>query len=94
MPAARTDVIDDVMIHKAKLHSARGGKSLSAVVQDVSANLPENEQETEDSLTPEVRALYGVLLSKNTTEADLMKAANSKYIRDDDTNGRPFGHRL
>jgi hypothetical protein len=79
VPAARTEMAVDMMIPKAKLHSTPSGKSLSKMVAGLFSNLPYNEQQTEYSLTPEVRALHGVLVNKNLTEADYRKHIEAKH---------------
>jgi hypothetical protein len=80
VPAARTRIKDDVVIDKAKLHSARSGKSLSTMVADPFTDMPGDEQETAHSLTPEVRALLGALSNKNLTEEDSRDHVESKHI--------------
>ena len=62
--------LDHDLIRRAKSHSRRSGKSVSALVADFFALLTEDGLPEKPSLTPRVRALIGVLKGATVTEDD------------------------
>lgn len=70
--------LDDDLINKAKLYSARSGKSVSRMVADFFTAIGD-EKETASSLTPTVKALLGALAGKGLTEEDYREYLEAKH---------------
>jgi hypothetical protein len=62
--------LDRNLIRRAKSHSRRSGKSVSALVADFFALLTEERPPEQPTLTPRVRALIGALKGATVTEED------------------------
>ena len=60
--------LDRELIRRAKSHSSRSGKSLSALVADFFALLSTDPQPTGTPLPPRVRSLLGALEGNTVTE--------------------------
>jgi hypothetical protein len=67
------------MIRRAKAHSRRTGKSVSALVGDFFSLLSEDRPTEEPTLTPRVRSLVGVLRGAKVTEEDYRKHLMEKH---------------
>ena len=61
------------LIRRAKAHSRRTGKSVSALVADFFSLLSDNRSSEEPALTPRVRSLIGILKHARVTEEDYRK---------------------
>jgi hypothetical protein len=70
--------LDDDLINKAKVYSARSGKSLSRMVADFFTAIGD-EKETASPLTPAVKALLGALAGKGLTEEDYREHLEAKH---------------
>ncbi len=71
--------LDRNLIRRAKSHSRRSGKSLSALVADVFTMLAEGTPATEPALPPRVRSLVGAFKGSMVTEAEYRKHLVEKY---------------
>lgn len=71
--------IDEKLIERAKSHAQRTGKSVSRMVEDYFELLPRHEEPEEESLTPIVRSLLGVLKNADIDEEDYRRHLEEKY---------------
>lgn len=71
--------LDSYLIHRAKTHAQRSGKSLSQMVADYFAMLDQTTVIDEDSLPPMTRALYGSLAGAASDESDYRRYLEEKY---------------
>jgi hypothetical protein len=71
--------LDRDLIRRAKSHSRRAGKSVSALVGDFFSLLSENRASEEAPLTPRVRSLIGILKRARVTEQDYRKHLTDKH---------------
>ena len=71
--------LDRDLIRRAKSHSRRAGKSVSALVGDFFSLLSENRASGEPPLTPRVRSLIGILKHTRVTEQDYRKHLIEKH---------------
>jgi hypothetical protein len=71
--------LDRDLIRRAKSHSRRTGKSVSALVGDFFSLLSEDRASKELPLTPRVRSLIGILKSTRVTEQDYRKHLADKH---------------
>lgn len=72
--------MDDNLIETAKEYSAKTGKSVSRIVADLFEIIKNDKINREDSLTPTVRSLKGVLKGKQLDEKDYKKYLEEKYL--------------
>jgi Family of unknown function (DUF6364) len=71
--------LDQDLIRRAKSHSRRSGKSLSALVADFFTLLSEDRPAGEPSLPPRVRSLIGAFKGSTATKEDYRKHLAEKY---------------
>ncbi|MBP1778832.1 MAG: hypothetical protein H6Q86_4843 [candidate division NC10 bacterium] len=67
------------LIRRAKAHSRRTGKSVSALVGDFFSLLSEHQPAADSAPTPRVRSLIGVLKNARVTEQDYRKHLAEKH---------------
>ena len=72
--------MDDNLIESAKEYSAKTGKSVSRIVADLFEIIKNDKINREDSLTPTVRSLKGVLKGKQLDEKNYKKYLEEKYL--------------
>ncbi|MDP9120455.1 MAG: DUF6364 family protein [Acidobacteriota bacterium] len=73
--------IDEDLIRRAKTYSRQSGKSVSQLVADYLAILPEHaEQRTFPALTPIVKSLLGALEGAPADELDYRLHLEEKYL--------------
>lgn len=70
--------MDEHLIQSAKEYSLQTGKSVSRIVADLFEIIKNEKIKREDSLTPTVRSLKGVLKGKNLDEKDYRKYLEEK----------------
>jgi len=71
--------LDRELIRRAKSHSRRSGKSVSGLVADFFALLEEQQPRADESLTPRVRSLLGILEGRKVSEKDYRRHLEDKY---------------
>ena len=71
--------LDQDLIRRAKTHSLRSGKSLSALVADFFTLLAEDRPAGDSPLPPRVRSLIGAFKGSTATKADYRKHLVEKY---------------
>jgi len=71
--------LDRDLIRRAKSHSRRAGKSVSALVGDFFSLLSVDRESEGPSLTPRVRSLTGILKRARVTEQDYRKHLMDKH---------------
>ena len=71
--------LDQDLIQRAKSHSRRSGKSLSALVADFFTLLSEDRPAGEPPLPPRVRSLIGAFKGSTATKEDYRKHLVEKY---------------
>ena len=71
--------LDQDLIQRAKSHSRRSGKSLSALVADFFTLLSEDQSGAEPLLPPRVRSLIGAFKGSTATKEDYRKHLVEKY---------------
>ncbi len=71
--------LDRDLIRRAKLHSRRSGKSLSALVANFFTLLAGDRQAVEPPPPPRVRSLIGAFKGSKATEEDYRKHLVEKY---------------
>jgi hypothetical protein len=72
--------MDDNLIESAKEYSAQTGKSVSRIVADLFEIIKNDRLNKEDSLTPTVKSLKGILKGKQLDEKDYKKYLEEKYL--------------
>jgi hypothetical protein len=72
--------MDNNLIESAKEYSAQTGKSLSRIVADLFEIIKNEKINREDTLTPTVRSLKGILKGKQLDEKDYKKHLEEKYL--------------
>ena len=72
--------LDDDLIRRAKTTAQKSGKSLSQLVSDFFTVLGSREGEELDDLSPNVRALLGVLRNSKMDEDDYKRHLEEKYL--------------
>ena len=72
--------MDDNLIESAKEYSSQTGKSVSRIVADLFEIIKNEKIKREDSLTPTVRSLKGILKGKPLDEKDYRKYLEEKYL--------------
>lgn len=72
--------LDEHLIEKAKIYSARKGKSLSALVADFFSLLEEDIEPFPLKLPPKVASLKGILKDKKVNEDDYRKYLEKKFL--------------
>lgn len=72
--------MDDNLIESAKKYSAQTGKSVSRLVADLFEIIKNEKVSREDSLTPTVRSLKGILKGTAVNEQDYKKYLEEKYL--------------
>ncbi len=72
--------MDEHLIESAKEYSSQTGKSVSRIVADLFEIIKNEKIKREDSLTPTVRSLKGVLKGKNLDEKDYRKYLEEKNV--------------
>jgi|WetSurMetagenome_2_1015567.scaffolds.fasta_scaffold452461_1 hypothetical protein len=71
--------LDRALIRRAKSHSRRSGKSVSGLVADFFSLLEEDAVSPDQTLTPRVRALLGILEGAGASEKDYRTHLTEKY---------------
>lgn len=72
--------LDDKLIKKAKIYSAKRGKSVSALVADFFSLLCVEEKPETKNLPPKVASLRGILKGKKIKEEDYKKYLEKRYL--------------
>ncbi len=72
--------LDENLIKKAKIYSAKRGKSVSALVADFFHLLRVEEEPEAGSLPPKVASLKGILKGKKVSKEDYKKYLEEKYL--------------
>jgi hypothetical protein len=72
--------MDDNLIESAKEYSAQTGKSVSRIVADLFEIIKNEKINREDTLTPTVKSLKGILKGKQIDEKDYKKYLEKKYL--------------
>ncbi len=72
--------MDEKLIESAKEYSAKTGKSVSRIVADLFEIIKNEKIKKEDSLTPTVRSLKGILKGKQLGEKDYKNYIEEKYL--------------
>ena len=72
--------MDDNLIESAKEYSAQTGKSVSRIVADLFEIIKNDKLNKEESLTPTVKSLKGILKGKQLDEKDYKKYLEEKYL--------------
>jgi hypothetical protein len=72
--------MDDNLIESAKEYSAQTGKSVSRIVADLFEIIKNEKLKKEESLTPTVKSLKGILKGKQLDEKDYKKYLEEKYL--------------
>ena len=71
--------IDDELIERAKAYSRAAGKSVSQIVADYLALLPNRPGEKGARVTPTVQSLRGLLRGAKVDEADFRRHLEERY---------------
>jgi hypothetical protein len=71
--------IDDAVIERAKAYSRSSGKSVSQIVADYLALLPNRSDEQATRLMPMVQSLRGLLRGALVDEADYRRHLEDRY---------------
>jgi hypothetical protein len=72
--------MDDNLIESAKEYSAQTGKSVSRIVADLFEIIKNEKLNKEESLTPTVKSLKGILKGKQLDEKDYKNYLEEKYL--------------
>jgi len=72
--------MDDNLIESAKEYSAQTGKSVSRIVADLFEIIKMRKLNKEETLTPTIRSLKGILKGKQVDEKDYKKYLDEKYL--------------
>ncbi len=72
--------MDDNLIESAKEYSAQTGKSVSRIVADLFEIIKNEKLNKEETLTPTIRSLKGILKGKQVDEKDYKKYLDEKYL--------------
>lgn len=72
--------MDDNLIESAKEYSAQTGKSVSRIVADLFEIIKNDKLNKEESLTPTVKSLKGILKGKQLDEKDYKEYLEEKYL--------------
>ncbi len=72
--------MDNNLIESAKEYSAQTGKSVSRIVADLFEIIKNEKIKKEDTLSPTVRTLKGILKGKQLDEKDYKKYLEEKYL--------------
>ena len=72
--------MDDNLIESAKEYSAQTGKSVSRIVADLFEIIKNEKLKKEETLTPTVKSLKGILKGKQLDERDYKKYLEAKYL--------------
>ena len=71
--------IDEDLIERAKAYSRASGKSVSQIVADYLALLPNRPGEGGARVTPTIRSLRGLLRGAKVDEADYRRHLEDRY---------------
>lgn len=72
--------MDDNLIESAKEYSAQTGKSVSRIVANLFEIIKNDKLNKEESLTPTVKSLKGILKGKQLDEKDYKEYLEEKYL--------------
>ncbi len=72
--------LDDHLIKSAKEYSAKTGKSVSKIVSDFFVIIKNEKLEENNSITPTVQALKGILKNANISKTDYHNYLEEKYL--------------
>lgn len=72
--------LDDHLITSAKEYSAKTGKSVSKIVSDFFVIIKNEKLEENNSITPTVHALKGILKNSNISKNDYHNYLEEKYF--------------
>ena len=72
--------IDEDLIERAKAYSKAAGKSVSQLVADYLALLPQRPTGKKRRLTPNVQALRGLMRGASVDEQDYRRHLEEKYL--------------
>ena len=70
----------DNLIESSKEYSAQTGKSVSRIVADLFEIIKNEKLNKEETLTPTIRSLKGILKGKQVDEKDYKKYLDEKYL--------------
>ena len=72
--------LDDHLIASAKEYSAKTGKSVSKIVSDFFVIIKNEKLKENNSITPTVRSLKGILKNNDVTKSDYKNYLEEKYL--------------
>ncbi len=72
--------LDDNLIASAKEYSARTGKSVSKIVSDFFVIIKNEKLKENNSITPTVQSLKGILKDTNVSKSDYKNHLEDKYL--------------
>jgi len=72
--------MDEDLIERAKAYSKAAGKSVSQLVADYLALLPQRPTDKPGRLTPNVQALRGLMRGASVDEQDYRRHLEEKYL--------------
>ncbi len=72
--------LDEHLIASAKEYSAKTGKSVSKIVSDFFGIIKNEKLHENNSLTPTVQSLRGILKNTNGSKSDYKKYLEEKYL--------------
>ena len=72
--------MDDNLIESAKEYSAQTGKSVSRIVADLFEIIKNEKMNKEETLTPTIRSLKGILKGNQVDEKDYKKYLEEKFL--------------
>lgn len=72
--------MDEKLIESAKEYSAKTGKSVSRIVADLFEIIKNEKIVREESLTPTVKSLKGILKGKQLDETEYRKYLEDKFL--------------
>ena len=72
--------LDDQLIASAKEYSAQTGKSVSKIVSDFFIIIKNEKLKENNSITPTVQSLKGILKNTNVSKSDYKNYLEKKYL--------------
>ena len=72
--------LDDHLIASAKEYSAKTGKSVSKIVSDLFVIIKNEKLKENNSITPAVQSLRGILKDTDMSESDYKNYLEEKYL--------------
>jgi hypothetical protein len=72
--------IDEKLIHRAKMHARKSGKSVSQLVSDFFGLLDSGEAKKSFDMTPKVKSLRGVFRGADLSTDSYRRHLEEKYL--------------